>query len=124
MYKDVAKNIEKYTIKIPKTIIPTPTDSDYENGFIERYFARVTFDSNGFVYEVNEKTFDEYSKNPFWVTERLYWRITGPLDIVYDLNGNVTDKGVRNSNKASISIASLKIKNISLYLPNILQFYK
>jgi hypothetical protein len=124
MYKDVAKNIEKYTIKNPKTIIPTPTDSDYENGFIERYFLRVSFDSNGFVYEVNERTFDEYSNKPFWVSERLYWRITGPLDIVYDLNGNVIDKGVRNSNKASLSIASLKIKNISLYLPNILQFYK
>jgi hypothetical protein len=124
MYKDVAKDIDKFTIKIPKTIVPIPSASDYENGFIERYFLRVSFDSNGFVYEVNEKIFDEYSENAFWVGERLFWRIAGPMDVIYDDNGGVKDKGVINSNKASISIASLKIKNISLYLPNLKQFHK
>lgn len=124
MYKDVAKNIDKFTIKIPKTIVPNPSAFDYENGFIERYFLRISFDSNGFVYEVNEKIFNEYSENSFWVGERLFWRIAGPTDVVYDDNGGVRDKGVINSNKASISIASLKIKNISLYLPNLKQFHK
>lgn len=124
MYKDIAKNIDKYTIKKPKTLIPSPNDGDYENGFIERYFLRVSFDTNGFVYEVSEKGFDEYVDNPFWVSEKLFWRISGPLEPVYDSNGNIIDKGVRNSNKASLQIASLKIQNISLYLPNLLQFYK
>jgi len=32
--------------------------------------------------------------------------------------------GVRASNKAAISFAVKDIKNIGLYLPNILQFYK
>jgi len=124
MYKDVAKNIEKFTINKPNTIVPSPTASNYKNGFIERYFLRVSFDSNGFVYEVNEQTFNNYFENPFWVGEKLFWRITGPLDGVYDEMGNLKDKGVIGSNKASISIASLKIKNISLYLPNLKQFHK
>lgn len=124
MYKDVANNIDKFTIKIPKTIVPTPSASDYENGFIERYFLRVSFDSNGFVYEVNENVFDSYLENSFWVGEKLFWRISGPIDTTYDDSGNVKDKGVVSSNKASISISSLKIKNISLYLPNLKQFHK
>lgn len=124
MYKDVAKNIDKFTIKIPKTIVPKPTASDYENGFIERYFIQVSFDSNGFIYEVDETTFDKYLENPFWIGEKLFWRITGPLDNVYDMDGKILDKGVIASNKASLSITSLKIQNISLYLPNIKQFYK
>jgi hypothetical protein len=124
MYKDVAKNIDKFTIKIPKTIVPKPTASDYENGFIERYFIQVSFDSNGFIYEVEENTFDKYLENPFWIGEKLFWRIAGPLDTVYDTDGKILDKGVIASNKASLSITSLKIQNISLYLPNIKQFYK
>jgi hypothetical protein len=43
---------------------------------------------------------------------------------MYNDMGEESDKGVINSNKASISIASLKIKNISLYLPNLKQFHK
>lgn len=124
MYNDVAKNIDKFTIKIPKTIVPKPTASDYENGFIERYFIQVSFDSNGFIYEVDEIIFNRYLENPFWIGEKLFWRITGPLDIVYDMDGKILDKGVIASNKASLSITSLKIQNISLYLPNIKQFYK
>jgi hypothetical protein len=54
----------------------------------------------------------------------MRWRISGPIDEVYDLNGKLIDKGVVNSNKASLSLISLKIKNISLYLPNLRQFYK
>ena len=124
MYNDVAKNIDKFTIKIPKTIVPKPTASDYENGFIERYFIQVSFDSNGFIYEVDETTFNKYLENPFWIGEKLFWRITGPMETVYDVDGKVLDKGVIASNKASLSITSLKIQNISLYLPNIKQFHK
>mgnify|MGYP003346855108 CR=1 FL=1 len=41
-----------------------------------------------------------------------------------DTSGEVDDKGVRNSNKSAISLATSDIKNIGLYLPNILQFHK
>ena len=124
MYKDVAKNIEQFTIKFPKTIVPNPTKNDYSNGFIQRYFVQKANDINGHVYEVDEVVYSKHIENPFWITTNLYWRITGPIDITYKMNGEVNDIGVRNSNKATISIAASKIKNIGLYLPNLLQFYK
>jgi hypothetical protein len=44
--------------------------------------------------------------------------------MVFNDRNEVTDKGVRQSNKIAVDIASEKIKNIKLYLPNVLQFYK
>lgn len=124
MYKDLVKDKTFYSLDIPQTLVPRPTDNDYEKEFIQRFFVQKSNDLNGFVYEVNSETFDVLKSNPFWLTATIRWRISGPLDNVYDSNGLITDKGVINSNKVSIGIGAETIKNIGLYLPNVLQFYK
>ncbi len=124
MYKDIAKNIENFTLQIPKTIIPIPTEFDYDNGFIRRYFIQKTNDSNGFVFEVSEEVHDELRDNPFWKVADLKWRITGPKQTVYNQKGELSDIGVEITNKQIINLTSKTIKNISLYLPNLLQFHK
>ena len=124
MYKDIAKNIENFTLQIPKTLIPIPTEFDYDNGFIRRYFIQKTNDSNGFVFEVSEEVHDELRDNPFWKLADLKWRITGPKQTVYNQKGELSDIGVEITNKQIINLTSKTIRNISLYLPNLLQFYK
>ena len=124
MYKDVAKNIENFTLQIPKTVIPIPTEFDYDNGFIRRYFIQKTNDSNGFVFEVSEEVHDELRDNPFWKVADLKWRITGPKENVYNQKGELSDIGVELTNKQIINLTSKIIRNISLYLPNLLQFHK
>ena len=124
MYKDLVKDKTFYSMDIPQTLVPRPTDDDYQKEFIQRFFVQKANDLNGFVYEVNSETFDVLKSNPFWITTTIRWRISGPLDNVYDSNGLITDKGVTNSNKASISMGAQTINNIGLYLPNVLQFYK
>jgi len=124
MYKDIAKNIENFTLQIPKTVIPIPTEFDYDNGFIRRYFIQKTNDSNGFVFEVSEEVHDELRDNPFWKVADLKWRITGPKETVYNQKGELADIGVEITNKQIINLTSKTIRNISLYLPNLLQFYK
>jgi hypothetical protein len=124
MYKDIAKNIENFTLQIPKTVIPIPTQFDYDNGFIRRYFIQKTNDSNGFVFEVSEEVHDELRDNPFWKVADLKWRITGPKETVYNQKGELSDIGVEITNKQIINLTSKTIRNISLYLPNLLQFYK
>ena len=116
MYKDVAKNIENFTLQIPKTVIPIPTEFDYDNGFLRRYFIQKTNDSNGFVFELRD--------NPFWKVADLKWRISGPKETVYNKVGELSDVGVEITNKQIINLTSKKIKNIGLYLPNLLQFHK
>lgn len=124
MYKDLVKDKVSFSLKTPKTIVPIPSNNDYADAFIVRYFVQRVSDVNGFVYEVALPEYEEYIENPYWIAANMRWRIAGPLNIVYDSNGNLVDKGVIESNKSSLSITSLKIKNISLYLPNLKQFHK
>lgn len=124
MYKDLVSSKETFSLKSPNTIVPTPTGNDYVDAYILRYFIQRVSDVNGFVYEVSQTEYADYLENPYWIAVSMRWRISGPLDMVYDSNGNLIDKGVIESNKSSLSIISLKIKNISLYLPNLKQFYK
>lgn len=124
MYKDLIQGKELHSLNFPKTIVPTPTNIDYENGFINRYFTQRVNDSNSFVFEINLEEYGLLLENPYWTLQEMRWRLTGPKSVVYSNNGSIIDIGVVASNTASIALASTKIKNIALYLPNLLQFYK
>jgi hypothetical protein len=56
--------------------------------------------------------------------DSIKWRISGPLESVFNGKGEIEDKGVTDSNKAGLATASTILKNIKLYLPNLLQFYR
>ncbi len=124
MYKDLIKDKEIFSLQTPNTYMPTPTANDYDFGSIDRYFTQRANDINGFVFELDENVYMELMENPYWVVATMKWRISGPINAVYGPNNRLTDIGVRASNSASIVIASAKIKNIGLYLPNLLQFHK
>ena len=118
MYIEIAKNINEFNFQIPETIVPKPTESDYSNGFIRRYFIQKTNDQNGHIFEVSDEIYNELKSVAFWKVVDLKWRLRGPLEYSID------DMGVRESNNAAINLASSTLKNIGLYLPNLLQFYK
>lgn len=124
MYKDVATSLGKFVIKYPQTIVPSPKESDYQLGFIRRYFIRKANEPEGHIFEVESSVYVEYTKNPFWMGDTIKWRIAGPLDVRFNNKGEIEDKGVTNSNLAGIAAASAILKNIKLYLPNLLQFYR
>lgn len=124
MYKDVVNNLSLFDIKYPKTIVPNPTEDDYSIGFIVRYFIQKVNDDSGHIFEISQNEYDVYRNNLHWKSAELKWRIIGPKNTIYNVDGNVDDKGVIETNKSSISRASQKLKNIGLYLPNLLQFYK
>jgi hypothetical protein len=124
MYKDIANNLNIFNIELPNTIVPSPTQDDYSLGFIMRYFIQKANDENSHLFEIDENEFEKYKENPFWQVVELKWRIAGPKTIIYKNDGSIDDVGVINANKAAITRASQKVKNIGLYLPNILQFHK
>ena len=124
MYKDVAKNLKQFSIKLPNTIVPSPTIDDYDSGYIIRYFIQKANDENAHIFEINQKEYERYKENVFWIIGELKWRIRGPLNTTYKINGDIDDVGVINANKASIARISQTLKNVGLYLPNLSQFYK
>jgi hypothetical protein len=94
------------------SFIPSPKEEDFKRGYITRYFLRKSNDSNGIIYEIRKKSSSKFLNNSFYLVVSLDWRIKGdPIDI-------------KKSNSESIRIASKTIPNISLYLPNLLQFYQ
>ena len=46
MYSKISTNLNVFKLDIPKTIVPAPTDIDYEIGFIRRYFCQKSNDTN------------------------------------------------------------------------------
>ena len=105
------------------TYIPTPIDIDYVRGYVRRYFVRKVNDLNGIIYEVSGSEFIRMASKPLYIRVSVKWRITGPKDMIMD-GDKIIDNGVINSNRLAIKYASEKIENLSLYLPNLLQFYK
>ena len=124
MYSKIANNLNQFRLVNPKTIVPSPDEDDYQLGFIRRYFCQKSNDSHSYIIEIDEEEHRKLEQSPLWKVVDIKWRINGPLDKMYDGVGNITDIGIRESNKAAINLAALKIKNISLYLPNIKQFHK
>lgn len=112
MYKDVAKNLKQFKIKPPTAFLPKPTEADYANGFIRRYFVRKSNDKNSFVYEVSKDTFDEYSRIVWWKTTSIKWKLIGTPD------------EIRESNTNAIGFVASDFPSISLYIPNLTQFYR
>ena len=95
-----------------KSFVPNPNERDYLRGYIQRYFVRISNDESSPIIEVDSKEYSNLLSNPFYVGEKLRWRITG------------NESEVKDSNTKSIMLSSTKIKNLKLYLPNLLQFHK
>jgi hypothetical protein len=111
-YKKLPKKGSSATIPTITAFIPTPDNTDYKRGYIQRYFVTKTNETNGIIYEVSDATFLSVIKSPLYKGVRLRWRLIG------------SDVEVSTSNSKSITIASEKIKHLKLYLPNLLQFHK
>lgn len=111
-YDRVAKSSSRPRPKAVKAYIPKLIDIDYLRGYVYRYFVRSSNDTIAPIYEISSKEYSQLINNPFYVGAKVRWRLTGPED------------EVKESNRIAIKLASEKIKNLKLYLVNLLQFHK
>ena len=123
-YRQVVKGGYKFKEPKFKTSVPKPTESDYSAGFIYRYFAQKTNDIKSPIFEVDLKNFSKLNSNPYYIVTSIKWRISGNLEPIYDNFGNIKYKSVADSNRLSIMSVQNDIKNLKLYLQNLLQFHK
>jgi hypothetical protein len=112
-YKKIVKLPREFALEDVNTFIPKPDASDYERGYLTRFFIQRVNDRNGVVYEVNSKNFTKYSINTFYLAVALNWKIIGS-----------DENEVKLTNSKSVRYASKNLPAVSLYLPNLLQFYK
>jgi hypothetical protein len=124
MYNNLVESGSFLSLQVPKTFLPNPSDSDYSDGFIDRYFIQKANDKTSPVFEVGNDVYNNLLSNSFWSKVKLKWRIKGQLEPVFNDKGILIDPGVRNSNLNEITKNQKLIPPLKTYLINILQFYK
>jgi hypothetical protein len=106
------KNLPSVTPARPISYFPKPTDGDYYNGYIERYFIQKANDINAPIFEIEAINASNANFNDYYSIVSVQWRLTGiPQEIM-------------ESNSNSVRAATTTIPNLSHYLSNLLQFAK
>ena len=102
---------------------PIPTEKDYENGYITRYFTRQANSPQSEILEISQEKYTELntSATGFYKTIELDWKITGDLNS--SLVNGVKHIGVLEANQNSINEAEKDLPNMSMVLNNLVQFY-
>jgi hypothetical protein len=99
-----------FTIPTILAYLPELTDDDYTKGYIVRNFVQKVNDSNSTITEIDANNHTELQESGYYQIVKIKWRITGNPQEIMD------------SNKASIGLVSVQMKNLKLYLSNLLQF--
>ena len=92
--------------------IPELSDFDYEVGYVFRHFAQKSNDENANIIEIDESNQIEIKMDGYYRVVTIKWRITGKPQEIMD------------SNKVSIQLVNTEMRNLKLYLSNLLQFAK
>ena len=112
-YNEISDNDNSdFNIRKIRTDVPFPTENDYKVGYIQRYFIQKRNAEDSYVYEVTRQYYSDISINPFFTGVIVKWKISGKRE------------EVREMNRKSVNYVSKDMKNLSLYLPNYLQFHK
>jgi hypothetical protein len=120
-YKNL-KNVVVNT-KIPRTFFPKPTQDNYNEGIITRYFVQLRDTPGSPIFEVDREIFYKFNNSNFYRGVKINWRISGNLEDEFTPQGALTPS-VINSNKRSIIEAEKILPDINLYLVNLKQFYR
>ena len=106
-----------------EVIFPQPTESDYQKGYITRYFARQANSPKSSIIEISQEQYGKIrgDNTYFYKTISVDWKITGELNSKL-ING-IKEIGVLEANQNSINEAKKTLPKIDLVLNNLVQFY-
>ena len=112
--------LNNYKYLQPATYIPTITQKDYDEGYINRFFVgRINY------FEVIETSYKDFNmtNTSYFTKVQINWKITGIEFNVY--NGKLLEMvGVVNYNTYRIKESQLVIPNIDQILNNPKQFWR
>ena len=108
---DNVKNIVglgSFNFAKPSTYIPTISQEDYDNGYIDKFFvARINY------FDVIETNYKDYNlaNTSYFIKIKTDWKITGPEFNTY-IGKTLQETGVVNYN-------NFRIQDLRVYIPNI-----
>jgi hypothetical protein len=111
----------------PTPYYPYPVQSDYDRGYLIRYFIKKVNDL-GYVIEISPDEYTAYSNGSvgynisLYQTVSIFWKLTGPLNSVkisqYDTRAGIIDTNkrlVEDANKTFLGIVDFIGGNYSKY---------
>lgn len=106
-------NISKYK--------KTPSDQNYKDGFVERYFVKKT---NENIIIETDRTGASSANKYLYKSASIKWKISGPKSNVYK-NGILEQGGVEDSNKFEIErVKKEEGVDLSSTLTNLLEYWR
>jgi hypothetical protein len=101
-----------FTIPTIIAYLPELTNDDYIRGYVVRNFVQKVNDDAATITEIDGNNHTEIQANAYYKIVKIKWRLIG------------TPQEIMDSNKASIGLVISDMKNLKLYLSNLLQFAK
>lgn len=104
----------------PATYIRTIIETDYDRGYINRFFVgRINY------FDVVETSYKEYNmtNTSYFIKIKIDWKITGPEFNTY-IGKTLQETGVVNYNNLQIRGAQFYIPNIQIIINNPKQFWR
>jgi len=86
IYKNLAKPEE---LEFAKEKKEKPTDKDYKNGYMVRYFLRQENNPQAKILEVDKSQFNKFKNEAFYIKLDIQWKITGNVDSITNTNLNI-----------------------------------
>lgn len=119
--KESDSSFMKSLVATPIISLPVVTQSDANKKFLTRYFVRQVNDKFS-VVEIDKKQYDQFKKNPRFITTEIDWKIVGKTETEY-LPSGVPVYGVSDTNRQAVSNADLTFEGLRNYITNYLEFW-
>lgn len=103
------------TATVIKPFVPKPKESDYETGYINRYFIRKVNEIAAPIVEINRTQYNTLKKHPYYITTTFRWKIQIKA---FD------EISIEQSNKNILTLREFEMPGISKVLPGLRQFDK
>ena len=102
----------KPELEIPDPYFLQPSQEDYDNGFVKRYFYKRKGSLT--INEINEKGFGDLD-SPYYQKLELKWKIAGPL------NDTPEETGIIDTNQRTILLYANQFEGLERYLTDLTQ---
>ena len=121
LYPTQVQKLSENLQALPEPKFPIVTQSDAENGYIYRYFIRLTNDET-FVMEIDRLQYDKLKDNSRFITTQLRWKIVGKKE-TYTTSYGATFYGVEDINRKLVISADLTFGGLTRYIRNYLEYW-
>ena len=101
---------------IPQVSRNIPSDVDYSNGIIKRYFCRQSNNSRSSIFEIDENNYSKLNNHYIYNVLQINWKISGNTE------DKIKEFNLRMLETSDLIFTGIKLKylhNLSLYYKNI-----